>query len=163
MAEPAPSPLRRDAMDILARSSRTRHELVESLVRRGHEQADADATAADFLARGWLNDRECGLAACRRLLARGPAGAAMLISRLRARGIDDALASEIAAEVLEGTDPVERGLDLARRQLATMPGVDSTRMIRRVSAVLARRGFDEDTVETVDARLDLDPEDGERT
>ena len=81
-------------------------------------------------ARGWVEQRQAGRGLARRALAQ----------ELRRKGIDD----EVAREALDEIDPedeVEAARTLVRRRLRTVRDLDQQVAVRRLSGMLARKGY----------------------
>ena len=137
---------RRTAFNVLGRRAYSRGELVERLVRKGHDRTAARLVADEMVADGWLDDAEYARAVARGVLAQKPAAHRLLVQKLLARRIDRELAEQITHEILEDVDLAGSALELARRRLRTMTGVSDATARRRLGAMLARRGFDADIV-----------------
>ena len=120
----------------------------------------ARRVADELVEHGWIDDEAVARETIELILRKGPAAAAHLRQRIEARGIDPAIARRTVADVLEGNDPVEDALTVARERAE--PGEDpSPAVVRRIAGALARRGFDEDTVAIVLDRLGLGDDRGE--
>ncbi|MDQ4008867.1 MAG: RecX family transcriptional regulator, partial [Actinomycetota bacterium] len=81
-------------------------------------------------ARAWVESRHTGRGLARRALAQ----------ELRRKGVSD----DLAAEVLDGIDPedeTELARRLVRRKLRTMGRLDDRAKVRRLTGMLARRGY----------------------
>lgn len=131
------------AVTSLTRSSCTRSRLVERLMKQGFTR-DASAHAADELVRlGYLDDRAVADSIVRAILRKGPAGKRLLVSRLRARGVEPEMADRVASEALERENPLDRATDAARAKMRALPpALDKAVVVRRVTGYLARRGID---------------------
>ncbi len=84
----------------------------------------------DAFARAWVESRQAGKGLARRALAQ----------ELRRKGIDD----EVARGALEDVDPddeEEAARDLVRRKLRTAARLDRDTAIRRLTGMLARKGY----------------------
>ena len=79
----------------------------------------------------------------------------MLREKLVRRGIDEKTIDEKLRESRAGSDPVADAMRLATKKLAAMCGHDATTQRRRLWGLLARRGFEEDVVQTVIEKLGL--------
>lgn len=146
--------LRSLALRRVARSMCSVKGLADALVRKGADRESAGRIAADFERLGLVNDEQFANAKARSILARKPAGARLIQSKLRAAGVDAARSKAAASGVLEGRDAMEDAVTLARRRARGIAsGVDPEAARRRVFGALARRGFDMDVarraVETV--------------
>ena len=146
------------AMRCLARRPFSRFELRTRLTQKGHARDAIDEALARADRAGLLDDEAYAREAVRSELARKPAGARMIVSKLRAKGVDSALASRVAAEALGDRDPLADAVALIRRH-AGDTRTDPAALRRRLAARLARRGFDPETcraaVERVLGRADI--------
>ena len=132
-----------DAMRSLSRRARTRGQIIDGLVRKGHGRADAEAAAERLVELGLLDDRAYAEAAAREILARKPAGKRFIESKLRQRRVGRDLAAEVAGAATESRDELADALRLATRRARALPGkLDGEAARRRLYGYLARRGFD---------------------
>ncbi len=133
---------RRSALKMLDRRAYSARELVQRLVKRGHDEETSQACVRALAEAGAVDDRALGESVARAELARIPAGRALLEMKLVRRGIDRALAGEIVREALSARAADEDAEDVARRHLKSLAptlGLDAVR--RRLYGKLARRGF----------------------
>jgi regulatory protein len=137
---------RKQAMSLLSRRGYSRAELIERLVRRQHEARLAETIADELQHDGWLNERAYAEDVVRGTARRGPAGRRLLQEKLRQRGVAEEVAGEIMARAAAGQDDRQAALELARRRLGTMAGIDPTKARRRLAGLLARRGFDDEII-----------------
>jgi regulatory protein len=108
-----------------------RDEAIAQVIARLHDWRYLDDV--DF-ARRWVENR----------VTHRPRGQRLLQQELRQKGIDAETAREvIAAAELDEAAAAE---DLARHRLASYTGDDPAAVRRRLSAYLARRGYDYDTI-----------------
>ncbi|MGH3457078.1 regulatory protein RecX [Aeromicrobium sp.] len=119
---------------------RSRAELAESLAKK-HVPADvADRVLDRFEEVGLIDDEDFARSWVQsRQRSRGVA-AKVLAMELRRKGIDDDTSREVLAEL----DPeVERqnAHRLVQKKLRSMRGLDSTTQIRRLTGMLARKGY----------------------
>ena len=102
-------------------------EIAERLLTRFEEVGLIDDTA---FAKSWVQSRQPGKGLARRALAQ----------ELRRKGIDD----EVAREALDEVDPedeVESARALVRRKMRSIQQVDRNTAIRRLTGLLARKGY----------------------
>jgi regulatory protein len=137
---------RKQAMSLLSRRGYSRAELIERLVKRQHEARVAEAIADELQRDGWLNERAYAEDVVRGTVRRGPAGRRLIQERLQRRGVAGDIAGEVTAQAASGQDDRQAALELARRRLATMAGIDPAKARRRLAGLLARRGFDDEVI-----------------
>lgn len=116
-------------------------EVAERLLDRFEEVGLVDDTA---FARSWVQSRQPGKGLARRALAQ----------ELRRKGIDD----EVAHDALDEVDPEaeeKAARSLVRRRLRTLRQVDRATAVRRLSGMLARKGYGGEVVWRV-VREELD-------
>ena len=130
------------ALRQLAAAPRTRAQLAAALVRRGVPREVAAAVLdrfeevdlvddADF-ARQWVRSRGGGHS--RRALSHELAG----------KGVSAGVIREAVEQIGPGDELAAR--ELVRRKLPSMRGDDPARRARRLTGMLARRGYDSETV-----------------
>jgi regulatory protein len=131
---------RKILLDQLTGQARTRSELAGKLARRGVPDELAGQLLDRFeevglvddaaFARDWVRSRQAGRGLARRALAQ----------ELQRKGVD----KEVAAEALGEVDPDEEesaARDLVRRKLRSMQRLDHTAAARRLTGMLARKGY----------------------
>ncbi len=131
---------RKILLDQLTGRARSRSELEGKLAKKGVPEEVAVRLLDRFeevglvddeaFARSWVESRQAGKGLARRALAQ----------ELRRKGIDD----EVAREVLDEVDPedeVESARELVRRKLRSAARLDRDTAIRRLTGMLARKGY----------------------
>lgn len=135
------------AVRLLARRPLSSGELERRLIAAGHGRA-AIAGALDRLrAARILDDAGSATDAVRARSKRRPASRDAVREDLARRGFDDATAGKALAE-LGGESDLDRARRAGRTRLGKL-GSGETGRRRRLGAFLARRGFDEETCDTV--------------
>jgi regulatory protein len=127
-------------LDQLAGRARSRSELADKLRAKGVPDDVAGRLLDRFeevglvddeaFARAWVESRQAGKGLARRALAQ----------ELRRKGVDD----EVARDVLDEVDPddeVEAARTLVRRKLRSVARFDHQVQVRRLSGMLARKGY----------------------
>ena len=162
-----PDAAREAALRLLERTRRTRRDLAKRLRDRGYPTEVVEPTLDRLAAVGLVDDVEYACAFLRGRAARRPAGRRRLEQELRARGVaaeDIARAFErIAAErggeegvSVDEAEGARRVLALAARRYR---GLDPRARRQRLYALLMRRGFDRDAIETaLEAPTDDEPQ-----
>lgn len=131
---------RKILLDQLTTQARSRAELATRLAKKGVPDEVAAPLLTRFeevgliddeaFARSWVQSRQAGKGLARRALAQ----------ELRRKGVDDEVAREVLDEV-NPEDEVEAARTLVRRKLRSVERVDRTTAIRRLSGMLARKGY----------------------
>lgn len=140
--------IRRDAYRMIGRNAMSRQRLIDRLKRKAHDPKAAAAVADELAAMGLINDE--AFAANIAATASRKAGKRLVESKLRARGIDRAVAAKASASAASKRNAKEDALALARSRVKRMSDrltPDAKR--RRLYGLLARRGYDSDVCRTV--------------
>lgn len=152
------------ALRAIARAPISTGMLEAKLRRKGVDVAAAKGVIADLTGRGWLDDRAYAEGVVASELRRKPAGARLLDAKLRSKRIDGRIAAEVVRSALgeresRGIDEAEEAMLLAERKARSLTGrqggrgVEPDVVVRRVYAMLARRGFDPETCGKVARRV----------
>ena len=131
---------RKILLDALTGQARSRSDLAARLAKKG-TPPDVAAQLLDrfeevglvddeAFARAWVQSRQRGKGLAWRALAQ----------ELRRKGVDDQVAKE-ALEEVDPEDEVESARLLVRRKMRTVQRVDKTTAVRRLSGMLARKGY----------------------
>ena len=136
----AESVARKILLDQLTGQARSRAELAAKLAKKGVPEEIAKRMLTRFeevgliddasFAKAWVQSRQSGKGLARRALAQ----------ELRLKGVD----GEAVADALDEIDPddeVESARRLVRRKLRSVQRVDRTTAIRRLTEMLARKGY----------------------
>ena len=139
-AQRAEDRARQVCLDQLEHAPRTRAELAEALHHKGVDEATAEAVLSRFTEVGLIDD----VAFAQRWVAsrhrsRGLAGRA-LSQELRRKGIDDETAREAVGE-LDPDLELQTARALVDRKLGATQGLTSQARVRRLAAMLARKGY----------------------
>jgi regulatory protein len=140
-AEPDPESVARAiALRLLTGAPRSRAQLAEAMARKDVPEPVAQQVLDRFTEVGLVDDAEYARILVRsRQADRGLARRALSME-LRRKGIDDELAAEALSTV--DADLEERtARDLARRRLAATAGLAREVRVRRVTAMLGRKGY----------------------
>ena len=139
-AEDQEAVARKILLDQLTGQARTRSELAGKLAKKGVPDdiaarlldrfEEVGLVDDDAFARSWVQSRQPGKGLARRALAQ----------ELRRKGVDD----EVARAALDEVDPddeVEAARTLVRRKLRTVARLDRDVAVRRLTGMLARKGY----------------------
>ena len=131
---------RKILLDQLTGQPRSRSELSGKLAKKGVPDEVATRLLDRFeevglvddeaFARAWVQSRQPGKGLARRALAQ----------ELRRKGVDDETAG-IALDEVDPDDEVETARTLVRRKLRTVTRLDRDVAVRRLSGMLARKGY----------------------
>jgi len=149
---------RKYAMNALGRRALSTGELKDRIKRRGHSEAVADRVVEQMLAKGYLDDLAYARAVIRSERSRKPTGAMLLRNKLFKKRVDREIVDRAIAEAEDQYNHIEAARELAERRLRTaaMRKADPPTRQRRLWGLLARRGFNVETIKAVLAELPLD-------
>ena len=148
---PQPTPVQR-ALGLLVRREHSRKELVRKLAARGVETTEAAAAVEHLAGEGWQDDARFAES-----LIRGRAGSGYGPLYIRAELSTHGLSGEAVAAALDGFDGdwTANARDLVRRRFGPAGPADLAQR-RKAADLLARRGFDGDSIR---AATRWDPDD----
>ena len=138
----APREALADALSLLGRRDFTESKLRERLIKRGHDEAEAEVAVARCREYGYVDDQAWGAARAAELFRRKPVGRKGLLHDLQRQGIPRTMAEQVADDAY-----AEHGGERAVLADALQRWVDRSgppadwRSIRRCSDHLQRRGF----------------------
>jgi regulatory protein len=131
---------RKILLDQLTGQARSRSELETRLARKGVPGPVAERLLDRFeevglvddeaFARAWVQSRQSGKGLARRALAQ----------ELRRKGVDDETA-RVALDAVDTDDEVEAARTLVRRKLRTVARLGDEVAARRLTGMLARKGY----------------------
>jgi regulatory protein len=142
--EMSPEELSSFAREIVVRKlserAHSRSDLAQALTKKQVPEGVVEATLAKFevagliddedFARSWVQARQRGKGLSSRALA----------NELRTKGVDDDIAKEVLGE-LDPDDEVEAAHRLVRTRLRSMSRFDDATKTRRLTGMLARKGY----------------------
>jgi len=142
--EMSPEELSSFAKEIVVRKlserAHSRSDLAQALAKKQVPEGVVDATLAKFeaagliddedFARSWVQARQRGKGLSSRALA----------NELRTKGVDDEIAKEVIGE-LDPEAEVEAAHRLVRARLRSLSRYDDTTKVRRLTGLLARKGY----------------------
>ncbi|SDC47436.1 regulatory protein RecX [Actinokineospora iranica] len=127
---------------LLAARDRTRLELEQALRRKEIPDDVAQSVLAKFDKAGLINDEAFAETWVRSRHTHRGLGRRALAMELRRKGVDDAIVAE-AVSAVDSDAEADRAAQLVRGKLGGLRGVDDQVKIRRLVAMLARRGYPE--------------------
>lgn len=131
---------RETAMRILASTGRSKKDLIERLVGKGHEREICEELVERLDSVGLINEYETAAMIARTRLAEKGRSRAVIGQELKTKGYpEDAIAA--ALEQIQDVDERLIVLELARKRLAKDLNLDRNVRIRRTLGHLARKGY----------------------
>jgi regulatory protein len=131
---------RKILLDQLTGQARSRSELAGKLAKKGVPDALAQRLLDRFeevglvddeaFARAWVQSRQPGKGLARRALAQ----------ELRRKGVEDDVA-QVALDEVDPEDEIESARLLVRRKLRTVARLERDVAVRRLTGLLARKGY----------------------
>lgn len=131
---------RETAMRILASTGRSKKDLVERLVAKGHDSEICEELVERLDAVGLINEYETAAMIARTRFAEKGRSRSVIAQELRAKGYPEP-AIEMALEQIQPVDERLAALDLARRRLERDRDGDQNARIRRALGHLTRKGY----------------------
>lgn len=150
----------RQAMNRLNRRAMSRRDLDKKLERLEYEQAVREQVLDRLTEMKFLDDEAYARALIDSTLRRKPAGPQLLRQKLYQKGIGRSLIEKLVSETTDAQDLAPGAVDLARKKLRSMQRLDIDTRKRRLYGLLARRGFNPDTISSVMAELADEIQDG---
>ncbi|GAB3612167.1 hypothetical protein GCM10027415_05070 [Humibacter ginsengisoli] len=133
------------AIHQLARRGMSRWELEQVLAKREVDGETAAAELDRLESLGLLDDAALAVSVVYSMHTRKGSGRAAIEGELRRRHLDDAVIADAMAE-LDGDDELERATELAMARARQLRSVDYDVAARRLSAYLARKGYDGEVI-----------------
>ncbi len=135
------------ALRLIAKTPKSKSEILGRLSDRGFGQTAAQSVVADLERAGLIDDEDLARRIVDYETGRG-AGARLLEAKLARRGIEAHIAQEAVSEGLAGSDQVQEATDLARQRAATFPtNLSPEAAASRLFGLLSRRGFGREVAE----------------
>ena len=144
----------RQAMNRLNRRAMSRRDLGRKLKELGYDAAVRDEVLDRLTELNYLDDEAFGRTLIEITLRRKPAGPQLLRQKLYQKGLDASLIERLVSEATDAQDLAPGAVELARKKLNTMQRLDPETRRRRLYGLLARRGFNPDTISSVMAELE---------
>lgn len=131
------------AVALLAVKGRSARELERRLQRIGHPPEAIAAALARLTAEGFVDDERLARQVARAKLGTGSVARRRVEQDLARRGVDRTVARVAVEETVaeEEVDERSAAVELARRRLGTLRGLEPAVQRRRLFGYLARRGF----------------------
>ena len=143
------------AMQWINRKPLSESQLAEKLREGGLDGDLVSRVMVRLRGIGAVDDESLGDQLIDELIRNQSAGPRLLRSKLRQRGLGKKLIDKLVTE-RSAARCFEDALDLAKQRLIRLRRVPPPSRARKLASLLARRGYDEDTVERVIAELKLD-------
>jgi regulatory protein len=125
----------------LARRDHSEAELRAALAAEGWSPSETDAALARLRESRYVDDEGLAGRFARSRLLGGTAGTRRIRQTLRSRGVAAEASEQGVAAALAETSEADAVDAVARKHWGRRPGEDPRRRLRRVAALLLRRGF----------------------
>lgn len=144
-----PQPILHYAVKLLAARPYSEKKLSEKLRARNYSAEEIGEAIHRLKETGLLDDNRYAEEFAQARLKAMPRAAPMLIRDLLMRGISFATARDIADRECGGSKEIQLARELVKRKIDRYRSLDETTRLRRLSSLLARRGFKPDTIRAV--------------
>lgn len=144
----------KQSLNRLGRRMLSRGQLDRKLRDLGHDGPVREAALDRMTSAGLLDDRAYAEALIRQIKRSRPAGARLLRQKLYEKMIDRKLIDAVLAEQRDPEGDADAAAQLARQRAAQLQRLDPVTRQRRIYGLLARRGFDPDTIRSAMNGLD---------
>lgn len=134
------------AVRLLASRTYSERKLREKLRTKGYEAGDIDAAIGKLKERRLLDDQKYAEGFVRTRIETHPRGKSALVRDLVARGVTGSTAKQAVNDNLSTDQEFELARNLVERKRGQYASLDSDIRKRRLTALLARRGFRPDTI-----------------
>jgi regulatory protein len=134
------------AMRALDQRMQSSRELRTRLMRKGFDAETIDRALEKLSDYGYLNDERFAELWIENRLAHRPRGKRMLEQELRQKGIERQVVDETVAAM--DIDDRAAALELARKRLKSVHGLPLEEQKKKLTGILARRGFDYGVIRT---------------
>lgn len=125
---------------------RSENELRQRLLRSGTNPANVEKLLAEFKRKGLLDDTRFSTYFATGRMMEKPEGRRLLLSRLKAKGVDQAVAGRAVEAAMEGRSELDLARELGVARLGRFKGLNPPVRQRRLFGFLSRRGFASDIV-----------------
>jgi regulatory protein len=139
------------ALDILAVRARSERDLRRRLARRQPERGDLAWVLERLRRQGYVDDLAYARQVVRQRLGGGAVSRRRVREELYRRGVASDLANQAITEFLEDVNLDEEGaaLEVGRKRLKSLAGLEPLVQRRRLYSYLARRGYDAEVIASV--------------
>jgi len=141
---------KRKALEYLSRRMHSEKEIAQKLQKKGFSVEAVQRLVDDFRSSGYLNDTQFAVAYVADCLQKRPIGRRSLTQRLRLKGIDREIISNVMTATLETEKEEALALAAARKKLrgarSQFEKLDTPRKKQRLARFLAQRGFEWETI-----------------
>jgi len=142
------------AINRLGRRAMSRGQIERKLAELGYDETTCERVLDRLGDIGLIDDRAFAEALVRQVKRRKPAGAMLLRQKLREKHIPADLIEQVISDTTDVQENVDGAVQLARKRAGTLGHVDATTRRRRIYGLLARRGFDPQTINLAMRQLD---------
>ncbi|MBK6765964.1 MAG: regulatory protein RecX [bacterium] len=137
------------AVKLLSSRNYTARKLKEKLRARGYAVEEIDSAIDKLKEKNLLNDERFAEGFVRTRIETHPRGKSAMIRDLVARGVSGPTAKEAVNSALPAEQELELAKELVDRKARQYAALDRETRKRRLTGLLARRGFGPDTIRKV--------------
>ncbi|MEX2215402.1 MAG: regulatory protein RecX [Phycisphaeraceae bacterium] len=139
----------KQAMQRLNRRAMSAWQLATKLGELKHDEAIVAQVIERLKRIGALDDEKLARGLIEEVTRKGPAGAALLRKKLARFGFEESLVDRVVNDAASAASPVDEARALVAKKLPSLMRFPAATRLRRLASLLARRGMDEETIESV--------------
>ena len=137
----------RSALARLGRRGLSRRQLGDKLQQDGYNDELCRQVLDRLVELGLIDDEALGRFLISQLCRRQPAGPRLIESKLLQHGIDPQVVEQLVEANSQPGKTLEQARELVRSQRPAIENLDDDKRRRKLWALLARRGYDADTID----------------
>jgi regulatory protein len=137
------------AVNLLSFRSRSTRELATKMKQKGYEQEPIDKVIEKLNYYGYLNDYHFSTQLVNDKQKFKHAGKNLLKQELYQKGVDKEIINQVIEEKVNDEEEYERALMLAEKKVKTLTKDDKNAKYRKLSGLLARKGYSFDIISKV--------------
>jgi len=137
------------AVKILSHRDRSEHEMRSRLLDAGYEEKIVELVMSDLQRLGLIDDKKFARLFARTKMMTKPMGSFLLKRELKQKGIAEEIIENTIYEIYQKKDEYKVAQQIANKKKRQLTKIDEAKAKKKVSDLLARRGFSWDIVSQV--------------
>ncbi|OQX85357.1 hypothetical protein B6D60_07890 [candidate division KSB1 bacterium 4484_87] len=137
------------AIKILSHRDRSEHEMRNRLLDAGYEEMIVELVVTDLLRLGLIDDEKFSRLFARTKMMTKPMGSFLLKRELKQKGIAEEIVEKTIDEIYRENNEYEVAQKIAKKKKRQLTKIEEAKAKKKVSDLLARRGFSWDIISHV--------------